>query len=624
MKSLAALAVRLAIRSDAAGRRRSAMVAVAAAAGTAVTLVILAFARADRMVHPERYVDGGMGRLVAVVIAVVGLEVAALAAAAGRLSAVVRARRLANLRLLGLTAARTRLVSAVEVGIFSGIGAIAGLGLFALSRPLLARATIGGQRWPEQELRPGALASVIVAVISVLLTVGLAVLPDRLDQAASMARVRRGSARAPSLWRLVPLVVGLVLCVYVQQTASGRVAVKPFIAGVLALGIGVMLVVPIFVGLVSVALERLARGPVLLVTARRLQAQPAGMSRVVTGLLIGLFVVTGAMSVVTAFESTSQYEGAAIGVFDHQSVALGADAEEVADLIRSISAVPGVRSVTALPELTLAGCEPGTFQGCPTAVVATCNQFVTVYPSAVGCEPEEVQWIRQYEPTPPDIDATARWTTQEGAGLSVAAEPARSTVEIDPIEPFSGGFSVRIPPTSPGIADLVSGARYTVSIVGEPGRDLPDRLRAAGFDSAFAPWDPADYDLVATLRALANAIAAVVLGLGLIAFAIAAIDRAADRRRDVTGLLLLGAPRSLLRRTQWIEAAVPIVGGGVLAVVLGLLAGAAYLAGVEGLEPPVAAAAWLAVAATIGGLVVSGLTVLAASPSINTDSIRRE
>lgn len=624
MRGEVALAVRVAVGSDAAGRRRSAMVALAAAAGTGVAMVVLAFARADRVVHPERYTDGGIGRLVAVVIAVVGLQVAALAAAAGRLSAVVRARRLANLRLLGLTAARTRLVSAIEVGLFSGIGAAMGVGLFAAIRPALAKVAISGQRWPEHELHPGALASAIVTIVSVLMTIGLAVLPDRLGQAASPARVRRASTNAPTVWRLVPLVVGVGLCLCVQRTASDGMRVRTFIAGVLSLGTGVMLVLPIFVRLVAGVLERVARGPVLLVTARRLQAQPAGMSRVVTGLLIGLFVATGARSVVTAFEATPQYEGAAIGVLDHQSVALGAGAEEAAGMAQSISAVPGVRSATALPELTLTGCDPGTGQGCLSAVVATCDQFETVFPTAIGCVPDEVQWIRQFEQTPPDIDEGARWATQGGTGPSVPAEPVQSRIEIGSIEPFSRGNSVRIPPASPGIIKLASTASYTVNVIGEPGRDLPDRLRAAGFDGAFSSWDPAEYNFVATLRALANAVAALVLGLGLLAFAIAAIDRATDRRRDVTGLVLLGAPRSLLRRTQWIEAAVPIVGGGVLAVLLGLLAGAAYLAGSEGVAPPITTAMWLATAAALGGLMVAGLTVVAASPAIDAHNIRRE
>jgi len=280
MSAIVALAVRLAVRSDAAARRRSAMVAVAAAVGTVAAMVILAFAHADRAVRPELYTEGGMGRLVAVVLAIVGLEVAALAAAAGRLSAAV---------------------------------------------------------------------SLFVASGCALLTIGLAVLPDRLDQATSMARVRRASTRPPTPWRLVPLVVGVLLCLYAQRSPDDGSWAAVFPAAVLSLGVGVVLVVPVFVRLVAVGLERVARGPVLLVAARRLQAQPAGINRVITGLLVGLFVVTGARSVVTAFESTGQYEGAAIGVLDHQSVALGTDADEVAGMIRSITAVQGVRSVTALP-----------------------------------------------------------------------------------------------------------------------------------------------------------------------------------------------------------------------------------------------------------------------------------
>ena len=623
MRAIVALAIRLAVRSDAAARRRSAMVAVAAAIGTVAAMVILAFARADRAVRPELYADGGMGRLVAVVLAVVGLEVAALAAAAGRLSAVVRARRLANLRLLGLTAARTRLVSAIEVGLFAGIGAVGGIALFAAVRPVLARVTIGGQRWPESELHPGALVSLCVAGACALLTVGLAVLPDRLDQATSLARVRRASTRPPTPWRLLPLVVGVLLCLYARRSSDDGTWAALFLVGVVSLGVGVVFVVPVFVRLVAVGLGRVARGPVLLVAARRLKAQPAGMNRVITGLLVGLFVVTGARSIVTAFESTGQYEGAAIGVLDHQSVALGADADEVAAMVRSINAVQGVRTVTALPELTLAACDPS--RGCPLAVIATCEQFETVFRSAVGCVPDEVQWIRQGERVaPPGIDSTARWASDgEGTGPSMRAEEVRSVIDIDALEPFSRGYTVRIPPGSPGVTDVVSYARYTLAVIGEPGRNLPERLRSAGFDGAFSPWDPIDYDFVATLRALANAIAALVLGLGLLAFAIAAIDLAAGRRRDVTELLLIGAPRSLLRRTQWIESAIPIVGGGVLAVLLGLLAGSTYLARAGELEAPMSAAMWLATAAAIGGLLVAGLTVLAASPSIDPHETRR-
>ncbi|HTN99491.1 MAG TPA: FtsX-like permease family protein [Microthrixaceae bacterium] len=620
--NLVALALRLAVNADAAGRRRSIMVTFATAIGTAVALIATSFAHADRVANPERYADGGLGRLSAVAMAVVGLQVVALAASAGRLSAVVRAKRLSNLRMLGLTAARTRFVSAIEVGVFACIGAALGVVLFAASQPLLTRVSVAGQRWPSNELRPGALTGLIVVVGTVVLTTALAVLPDRLNQSAAMARVRRVSTKAPSMWRLVPLLIGVGLCVYVKRTASDGLPIKTFLAALATLGIGVMVVMPVFARLVAAVLDRTAQGPVLLVATRRLQSQSAGVSRVVTGLLIGLFAVTGARYVVTAFESTPQYRNASIGVLDHQSVVLTSNAARIDSLARSDPPVTGVRSVTAVAHLEATGCETGP--PCPSAIVADCSQIKAIFPSAAGCEPDQAQWIRSPDQPPPDTEPGNPWHLHAAAGPAVAVTAPQSTVKIDSYEPFSCGYCIRIPPTLPGVAELKPMASHTAYVVGEPGRDMPNKLEAAGFQGAFAPWDPSDYDIVATLKLLSNALAALVLGLGLLAFAIAAIDRAADRRREVMSLLLLGSPRSLLRRSQWIEAAIPILGGGVLAILLGLLAGSAYLAGIPELEPPTAPIGWLVGAATIGGIAVASLTVIAASPTIDTHNIRRE
>ncbi len=132
-----------------------------------------------------------------------------------------------------------------------------------------------------------------------------------------------------------------------------------------------------------------------------------------------------------------------------------------------------------------------------------------------------------------------------------------------------------------------------------------------------------DYDFVASLRLLANTVAVVVLSLGLLAFAIAAIDRAANRRGDVASLLLLGVSPSSLRRTQLVEAGAPIVGGSILAIGLGYLAGTTYLAWTGATNPPTGSAVVLAISALVGGVVVAGLTVIAASPTLDTSTIRR-
>lgn len=624
--NLVRLALRLAIGSDRSDRQRSVTVAIAAAIGVMVALSGLAFVHADLSVNPVRYESGDLGRAVLVVAVVVGLQIVALIAAAGRLSAVVRARRLANLRLLGLSVLRTRLVSAIEVGVFAGIGALLGGIAFVAMRPLLARVTVAGERWPLAELTPGWLWGLMIIATTVAVTIALAALPGRLDSSAARAQVRAVPVRAPSTWRLVPLVVGFALCIHVERTADRGMPMAEFLVGVVTLGIGIMVVMPAFTGFVGVALGRVVRGSVGLVTSRRLLAQPASMNRIVAGLLVGLFVVTGARCVVSAFEDTIQYRGAAIGVVDHQTVMVNEDNMDDAEVAHIASAVEGVRSVVMVPRPVVAGCGD---ERCPDVIAVGCEEFTAMVPSASGCIEGRAQWI---VPTgtysqPSDVTRVDGVTLLAEGGDNVALTVTDSTLHVDVFEPVGCSFCIRLPPDESDIAALLPGAPRTVVVTGDPGRDLPQRLRSVGLGSAFAPWDAEEYDHVAAIRAFANALSGVVLGLGLAAFAIAAIDHANNRRRDVTSLLLIGTPRSLLRRSQWIESAIPIVAGSILAVTSGALAGAAYLAGGsagDGKGPPLSAIGPLCLGALLGGVLIASLTVIASSQTLERDSIRRE
>ena len=110
-----ALGTRLALRTSHEGRIRAGLVGLAAAVGTLVILSVLAIAAADRQLHPERYGDDGMTRLVALVMMLFVVRSPALAGVAGRLRA-LRACRLASLRLLGMSRAGCG-SSPVEVGV---------------------------------------------------------------------------------------------------------------------------------------------------------------------------------------------------------------------------------------------------------------------------------------------------------------------------------------------------------------------------------------------------------------------------------------------------------------------------------------------------------------------------
>lgn len=618
-----ALGLRLAVHTSRPGQLRAAMVALASAAGTATILAVLAFAAADRETNPIRYADPGMDRFVMAIVTVVGLQVAALAAVAGRLSAALRARRLSNLRLLGLSAARTRIVAAAEVAFAAAGGAAVAVALFPFVRPLLAQLRIGGQAWPEDALDPGPVAMAAVPVLVTAATIALAVLPEQLGARAALGRSRLATVTRPSWWRTAPLALGIALAVYFQ--AAGRVddeAAWMVLAALLLLGAGMVLVVPIFVRLVAAAMLRSPRSPALLVAGRRMQAQPASINRVVTGLLLALFLVVGARAVVVAFESLPQYIGASHQVHVEQRVGAVVPAAGLPDALVRIATVPGVRDVVAYPELSTAcGRTPGPGD-CVTGIVATCAQLTFIDPTVEGCRDGEVL-VAGFEAFAPDT-SDLTWIPRRDH----VPDPANSITTPAPVATLLASklHAVIIPPSLPQAVAIAAIADHHLIVTGDPGRDLAERLGASGAVAyAYPPWDVSDYDYVAMLRGTVYAVAAVVLGLGLLAFAIAAVDRAIARRRELVSLRLVGIPARTLRRSQWIEAVVPTAVGSVLAVALGHLAGATYLSlAASDMTVPWQPTIVLAGVAAAGGVLVAALTVLATNQPVTADTIRSE
>lgn len=142
-------------------RGRSLMVVFAAAVGTLVMLAILAIAAAERLRTDNGFSPAELQRLTTAIVLAVALPVVALAATIGRLSASLRDRRLANLRLLGLTPLQPRVVAATEVGLAAVAGTAIGLIAFFALRPVLASADLAGREWSAAALQTGALGYVL-------------------------------------------------------------------------------------------------------------------------------------------------------------------------------------------------------------------------------------------------------------------------------------------------------------------------------------------------------------------------------------------------------------------------------------------------------------------------------
>jgi len=190
-----------------------------------------------------------------------------------------------------------------------------------------------------------------------------------------------------------------------------------------------------------------------------------------------------------------------------------------------------------------------------------------------------------------------------------------------------------VPPTLPEVADLLPQADIELLI-----RAKPDSPIEPVFDEVFNPTNSVDsgflggshpstdyYRFVVGLKALAWAIAGLVLALGLITFLFSAVDRALGRRTEVVALQLVGVPSKLLRRSQWVEALAPLGIGAALAIGLGLLAGTSFLAygGILELAPLRPTLILLAIAIT-GSTLVAALIAAMASPAIRAEHIRSE
>lgn len=351
----------------------------------------------------------------------------------------------------------------------------------------------------------------------------------------------------------------------------------------------------------------------------------------VSGLLIGLFLVTGAHSVVAAFETTPQYEQAARQIEHGQRIEFMATPANAEHLISRGEHVKGVRRVIEVPLLTTAAaCQP---VGCLQAVVATCAQLHLLAPGLTGCRDDQPMWLDRANVAPLPRNATLTWFAKHDdqplrsvGPLATVRAPKFSLhgdvwTQLQPID-----AQVLLPPSAIAPGALPARSQIALLALGVPGRGLRERLQQQAYKQLIPDyWDFEPYDYVARLRAMVWAIAAVILSVGLLSFAVAALDRSVARRREVVSLQLVGVPSFLLRRVQWIEAGLPIVAGTLLAIGLGLFGGATYLSiGAAFTKVPVSQALALAGIAGVGALVIAGLTVLGASPRIRPDLIRAE
>lgn len=517
------------------------------------------------------------------------LPLAVFLSVCARLSAEARARRLAALRLLGLSVKGTLRVNAVETMAAALLGAILGVGVYALANELLAQVGLPGLQWYPPDGRPSAT----VLASCLLVCPGLAWFVGRhraRDAALRPLQVRRGSQpRAPKKYGMLLLLPGLgVICGYCTLGALGRdtsdgpanSVLVP--AAVLLTGAGLVLALAPVTAWLARRLAGTAQSLPLALAMRRNEVEPGSSLRVVTGLVLLVYAASLAQGVLVELAHISRPTSPT------QEYVL--PFSDLSDGQRTrMRQVEGVRSQALAMDSWIAEASSTTPR--VTAVVADCDQlaaFTAARPR--GCVDGRVQRLTDSDMAE-DLDARPGSTypfllrTDSGQGAKTGlfrVTLPRESLAIRARQPSAfAGADVLIPPSLlPAGQQPATGQFLLMS------SSTPDTVRTA-LDGLGAVAPTAEIEAVGVnieslqqitvVKSLLAAGMALGLAIGVAAFAVSAADRAMERRGRLATLNLLGARPLTVRAAQCIQVLLPLTVGLVGAVVSGRLAESSYL-----------------------------------------------
>ncbi len=642
MTPLLTLGLRLA---RAGGPLRMWSIAVGNALGVLLVLVALALP-AGLFPDPGQRAENTITHLTVVTFFLVPAVV--LLVTVGRLSSGTRDRRLASLRMIGLTPRRTRRVAAVENGGLALVGAVAGAVAFVAAVGPLSGVLARGSSWLQGSLRLDlwVLVVVVAGVTALSVLVGTGATWER--QLVTAAR-SEATQRLPHPWRLIILAIGIGALAWGSRldtaTAHHLVVTWSFLGGALLTGVGLALVTPLVVSWVARLLVRSSAVTPLL-AGRSIQSDGAAAGRVVAGLAVAIFLTTGALGVLGAFESTPQYANA-IRAFGPgpQRVFIdlwNPDGDQVhpafdAALRTSLEQVPGVRSVN--PTAASVG------SGGDRVFVGTCAQLEAVA-EVRGCDDSRAASIvDDGEPRPgwysasgrPDLTGTSLdLTWSEFDAYLPDGTPDRQTVELTgpPILvdleaqhrtwTWGPNFVAFVPAA---LLDAPQPDPLNTQVIADGGAAVAAAISEWAAENNVSAWQPdaGDFRTITAVRTAIWSLCAVVVAVALVVLALGAADRAAERRRAVARQITVGMPAGVLRRSQLLQVLLPVLVACGLSIGAGMVGVNAYtnLADATSL---LGGQAWagLALVSGVGGLIVALTTLPLIRARLTPELLRRE
>jgi hypothetical protein len=492
---------------------------------------------------------------------------------ATRLAAARREQRFAAMRLVGATPRQVSVIAAVEAAVAAAAGVAVGFGLFFLARPALMHVSLTGDPFAPGDLTLGLADIALVAVGVPAAAAAAARISLRRVRVSPLGVARQATPPAPGAVRLIPLLAGLawlVALVAVGHPRSATGQAVTYLLAFLLIMAGLVVAGPWLTMAGSRAIVRRTGRPAVLLAGRRLEDNPRGAFRAVSGLILALFVTCVAVGVITTSVDSQRPSSGTVTsdtLVDHfYAVTAGRAVTSVASvpdtLLARLRSIPGVRGLAVIHAGPRA----------QASASAASGSFRFTGPASCA----------QLARTP----ALGRCPT----GTSVVSVDVELGVTKSPL-------ADRIWPAAAVPAPRLASLPVQAVVVGTNGSAAAiERARTAleaaspylGSPATIGQSDPAVGRAIGVLLHMTEVVIAASLVIGGCSLAVSVAGGLADRRRPFSLLRLIGVPLRVLRRVVTLETVVPLLVIAVLSAGTGFLAAGLFVRSELGLSlhPP--------------------------------------
>ncbi|RZQ59404.1 FtsX-like permease family protein [Amycolatopsis suaedae] len=533
-------------------------------------------------VEPDGFALGAVTALLVAPIAVVLLlPLLIFVTTASRMGAAERERRLAALRLLGVSGKQVRRVAAAESLLGAVAGLVLGSGLFLALRPLIGKLDLFGMRFFPEDFVPSLPLTVLIAVLVPGLAVGAAIFGLRRTIVEPLGVVRQSKPlRRRMWWRWTVAAAGAALMgatLFAKERSNGDL-----IGLVLAVGSGLLLigVAALLPWAVEKLVARLRGGsPSWQFAVRRLQLESGTASRVVSGLVV---VLAGTILIQTLLGAIGSREQNGSDWQPGQAIAAeirtdGAYADEAARLLAGTPNLQVHRLTSS--NLRQAGGTGGRdwqvkIGDCAAlatqAAIGNCTDGdAFLIGSGTGGQAQvPTGQLQFFSYNRGDEIPGPQWTAPGNIRQIPADQAAQRAT-----------YSVLLTPAALGGVTLRD--EQAVFYVGGPGDSVavynaaalavgPLAWEADVRQTSMASSNARAEDTVKTMRAILLTASLFVLAVAALSLLLLSIEQVVERRRPIAALSAAGVPLSVLARGSLWQNAIPVAVGIVLAIGAGL------------------------------------------------------